>query len=118
MTPWDESRETGFFGVVGIRRLPDGAYKTPFPGGAYNTPLPWERRLSSRREERMGFSPRDSGVARGDSRGDAQRTAHEHRCEREFARPTRERAACPGREGVLRGWPETAPVRRRSSRCL
>ena len=46
----------------------------------------WERRLSSRRKERMGISPRDSGVACGDARRDAQRTALEHGCERDVAR--------------------------------
>ena len=34
----------------------------------------------------MGVSPRDSGVARRNSRGDAQRTALDHHCERNFAR--------------------------------
>ena len=75
-------------GSRGMRRVPGrGRSLGQMAGvGAYKTPLPWERRLFSRRKERMGFSPRDSGGARGTPRGDARRTAPEPRCERALAR--------------------------------
>ena len=63
----------------------------------------------------MGFSPRDSGVARGNCRGDAQRTDHEHHCERTFARQ-QGNAPCSGTgkeswtDGRSRRLQDAAPV--------
>ena len=97
-----------------VRKTGVGAYKTPFPGGACKTPPPWERRLSSRRIGAVwALAPATSGWRGGTPVGmPGERPLN--MVARETLRGREGPRRAPGGKGVSRGWPEAAPIRRRS----